>query len=324
MDYATTRYALQRPSVKTLAVQHHHAHLASCLADNGVDEPVIGVIFDGAGLGTDGAIWGGEFLVGDYRECRRAAHLRYVPMPGGEAAVRQPWRMAISHLVDADIDTAGFLGDVSSAEIRIARQLMVRGLNSPPTSSVGRLFDAVAALADVRSRVDYEGQAAMELECLAVESASEGAYPFVVGEVTMGASREAPLVIDTRPLIVAAAGDVQRRSSAAVIARRFHTTLMNMTVEVCELLRERTGIGAVALSGGVFMNALLLGGVVPRLEAARFRVFRHHQVPPNDGGLCLGQLAIAAAAQSCENPASPAAEVFDVPGNPRKSHEHLS
>jgi hydrogenase maturation protein HypF len=320
-DYATTRYARQCPSVKTLAVQHHHAHLASCLADNGVDEPAIGVIFDGAGLGTDGAIWGGEFLVGDYRDCRRAAHLRYVPMPGGEAAVRQPWRMAVSHLVDAGVDTAGYLGDVSIAEVKTARQMMARRLNAPQTSSVGRLFDAIAALGGVRSRVDYEGQAAMELECLAAESASEGEYPFVVSE---GATPETALVVDTRPLIVAAAGDVQRGASAGVVARRFHTTLLKMTVEVCQLLRERTGIDAVALSGGVFMNALLLEGVEPLLETAGFRVYRHHQVPPNDGGLCLGQLAIAAAAQSWENPASPAAEVIDVPGNPRKSHEHLS
>jgi hydrogenase maturation protein HypF len=323
-DYATTRYALQRPSVKRMAVQHHHAHLASCLADNGVDEPAIGVIFDGSGLGTDGAIWGGEFLVGDHRHYRRAAHLRYVPMPGGEAAVHQPWRMAVSHLVDAGVNSEGFLGDVSHVEIGIARQLIVRRLNSPLTSSVGRLFDAIAALADVRNRVDYEGQAAMELECLAAESASESAYPFVVGAAAMGASRDSPLVIDTRPLIVAAAGDVQRRTPAAVISRRFHTTLMKMIAEVCEVLREQTGIGAIALSGGVFMNALLLEGVVSRLEAAGFRVYRHHQVPPNDGGLCLGQLAIAAAAQSCENPASPVAEVFDVPGYSWKSHEHLS
>jgi hydrogenase maturation protein HypF len=219
--------------------------------------------------------------------------------------------------VDAGVDTEGFLDDVSSGEIRVARQLIARRLNSPPTSSVGRLFDAVAALAGVRSRVDYEGQAAMELECLAAESPSEGEYPFDV-------SGEAPLVIDTRPFIAAAADDVRRGLSAASIARRFHSTLLKMILEVCKLLRERTKIDAVALSGGVFMNGFLLEGTVTRLETAGFRVYRHRQVPPNDGGLCLGQLAIAAAVQSCENPASPAAEVFDVSGNSWKSHEYLS
>jgi hydrogenase maturation protein HypF len=319
-DYATTRYALQHPSARRLAVQHHHAHLASCLADNGVDEPAIGVVFDGAGLGTDGAIWGGEFLIGDFHGFRRAAHLRYVPMPGGEAAVRQPWRMAVSHLVDANVELAGMLNDVPDTEIRVVRQLLARGFNSPQTSSVGRLFDAVAALVGIRSRVEYEGQAAMELECLASESPPAGEYPFAVDEGTV----DAPLVIDMRPLIAAVAADVRRSTSSAVIARRFHSTLVTMTLEVCERLHEQTGIDAVALSGGVFINALLLEGVVLRLEAAGFRVYRHRHVPPNDGGLCLGQLAIAAAAQSCENPATLAAEARDVSGNPRKGHEHFS
>jgi hydrogenase maturation protein HypF len=292
-DYASTRYARQQ-GIPCLAVQHHHAHLASCLADNELDEPAIGVIFDGAGYGTDGTIWGGEFLIGDYREFRRAAHFRNVPMPGGEQAVREPWRMALAHLRDAGEDASWWRSNLDQRALRIAERMIERRLNSPLTSSVGRLFDAVAALAGIRRQVRYEGQAAMELECLAAEVAHDDCYPFA-----LTAAADAPtLQIDTRPLIGAVAGDVRHGVPAQRIARRFHSTLVEIIGEVCAVLRSRTALKVVALGGGVFANALLLTETCAALSADGFRVCRHRQVPSNDGGLCLGQLAIAAASLS--------------------------
>jgi hydrogenase maturation protein HypF len=296
-DYATTRYAIERGgSIARLAVQHHHAHLASCLAEHGLDEPVIGVIFDGSGFGPDGAVWGGEFLVGDYHGYRRAAHLRYVPMPGGELAIREPWRMALAHMVDGGVDCKAFTQTLTPESIAAVRQVIEKRINTPLTSSVGRLFDAVAALAGVRGRVDYEGQAAMELEWLATDVHSAHTYPFQLHEPASG-----PLEIDTRWLIGAIADDVRRGQSSALIARRFHSTMVEVIVQVCTRVGKQTGLSAVVLSGGVFMNALLLVEVVPRLEARGFRVLTHEQIPPNDGGLCLGQLLIAAAWQNRHN-----------------------
>lgn len=298
-DYASTRYAAQRgSSPQLLAVQHHHAHLASCLAENGLDERVIGVIFDGAGLGDDGAIWGGEFLIGDYRGYRRAAHLRYVLMPGGEQAIREPWRMAVSHVIDAGLDCGWLGGDVPPRAINTVRQMLARRFNTHQTSSVGRLFDAVAAMARVCSRAGYEGQAAMELEGLAADAEPNGWYLF---EIQPSGEGDGPLLIDTRRLIAAVAEDVRRGCPAGMIARRFHSTVVEMVVQVCKRLGEQTQLDAVALSGGVFMNALLLSESVRRLTDHGFRVYRHRHVPPNDGGLSLGQLAIAAAAQKRHN-----------------------
>lgn len=287
-DYASTHYARRRAAAADLvAVQHHHAHLASCLAEHGLDESVIGVIFDGTGYGTDGAIWGGEFLVGGYGEYQRVAHLRYVGMPGGEQAIREPWRLALAHLRDAGASTAGLTARVPAAALRIATQMLELRLNTPLTSSMGRLFDAVAALAGVRDRVSYEGQAAMELEWLATGLAPDAAYPFDFAEATGE--------IDTRPLIRAIAADVGRGVPPPRIARQFHTTLVEIIATACARLRQRTGLEAAALSGGVFMNALLTTEVEARLAGDGFRVYRHQRVPPNDGGLSLGQLAIAAA-----------------------------
>jgi hydrogenase maturation protein HypF len=288
-DYASTRYAGQRAAADELiAVQHHHAHLASCLAEHGLDEPALGVIFDGTGYGSDGAIWGGEFLVGGYRAFRRAAHLRYVGMPGSERAIREPWRMALAHVLDAGLAADLLSCRIPALALRTCARMLERRLNTPPTSSMGRLFDAVAALAGLRDRVSYEGQAAMELEWLATGQPPAGAYPF---ELTAGE----PVQIDTRPLIRAVAADVGRGEVAARIARRFHTTLVELIATVCGQLRQATGLTTVVLSGGVFLNALLTAEVEARLGEEGFRVYRHHLVPPNDGGLSLGQLAIAAA-----------------------------
>jgi hydrogenase maturation protein HypF len=321
-DYASTRYAKERASgvrsgkgvrpldfrgsdpfsgsypVGLIAVQHHHAHVASCMAENGLVEPVIGVAWDGTGYGTDGATWGGEFFVGDYRGFRRAAHLRYVRMPGGDQAIREPWRMALSHLHDAQGPVSLLECRLPAGVLRIVEKMLQRCFNAPPTSSAGRLFDAVASLIGVKDRVSYEGQAAMEVEWLVTSTAADGAYPFDLEEVREEDGPEASLVIDTRPLIRAVVKDVSHGVNAAVIARRFHSTLVDVIASVCHRLRQATGLDKVVLSGGVFMNALLTTEVSARLTGDGFRVYRHQLVPPNDGGLSLGQLAVAAVVSS--------------------------
>jgi len=297
-DYVTTRYAEERAAregTQLLAIQHHHAHMASCMAEHGLIEPVIGVAFDGTGYGTDGAVWGGEFLVGDYRGFRRGAHLRYVGMPGGDRSIREPWRMALAHLADADAEIASFEARFLQTDLSILRKLLARGINTPLTSSAGRLFDAVASLAGVRDRVSYEGQAAVEVEWLASQAPPGGDYPFDLSLPDGEGSLQTPMVVDTRPLIRAVAQNVVGGVPAPSIARRFHSTIVSMIAAVCGRLRLTTGIEGVVLSGGVFMNVLLTSEVVARLESDGFRVHRHRLVPPNDGGLSLGQLAIAAA-----------------------------
>jgi hydrogenase maturation protein HypF len=299
-DYATTRYARERASnegVELLAVQHHHAHVASCLAENGLDGPVIGVAFDGTGYGPDGTVWGGEFLVGDCRNYRRAAHIRQVGMPGGDRAVAEPWRMAAAHLRDAGAATGGLEARILHADIRNILTMLERGLNAPPTSSAGRLFDAVSSLAGIRDRVRYEGQAAMELEWLATGEAAAGHYPFEIATPYGGPGSEGALVVDTRPMIRAVADDVAGGVGPARVARRFHSTLVEVIAAVCGRLRGASGLDGVALSGGVFLNALLASEAAARLTGDGFRVYRHRQVSPGDGGLSLGQLAVAAAVE---------------------------
>jgi hydrogenase maturation protein HypF len=297
-DYASTRYAMERAGregVELLAVQHHHAHMAACMAEHGLEEPVIGVTFDGAGYGADGAVWGGEFLMGDYRQFRRAAHLRYVAMPGGEQAIREPWRMAVAHLTDAEAECEPFTSRFPAAELRTIGVMLARRLNSPLTSSAGRLFDAVAALAGVRDRVRYEGQAAMELEWLASDVARDEAYPFELGESAASGEEAPSWIIDTRPLVHAVAEEAYNGTNAARIARRFHATMVEVIAAVCGRIRATAGLNAVVLSGGVFMNALLAAEAAARLRDQGIHVYQHRRVPPNDGGLSLGQLAIAAA-----------------------------
>jgi hydrogenase maturation protein HypF len=305
-DYSSTRYAqgcaqlsegppaAEGTGLRLLAVQHHHAHMASCMAEHGLVEPVIGVVFDGTGFGTDGAIWGGEFLVGDYRRFRRGGYLRYVGLPGGDQAIREPWRMAVAHLVDAQADCPRLRNQLPTVGWRAVERMLERRFNTPPTSSAGRLFDAVAALAGVRIRTSYEGQAAMELEWLASAVAPDGAYPCDLVPSQEGSPPQPTLLVDTRPLIRAVVQDASSGAEAALIGRRFHSTVVEMIATVCNRLREETGLHAVVLSGGVFMNALLTCEVTERLNDAGFRVYRHRLVPPNDGGLSLGQVAVAA------------------------------
>jgi hydrogenase maturation protein HypF len=299
-DYASTRYALgrrDRDGARLYAVQHHHAHMASCMAEHGLDETLIGVCFDGTGYGIDGAIWGGEFLIGDLRDVRRAAHLRYVPMPGGERAIKEPWRMAVAHLDDAGTECPPvFVQRLDPTALRTVRQAVARRLNAPVTSSVGRLFDAVASLAGVRDRVEYEGQAAMQLQWLAAGCSDRQVYRDAVAPagITDVPPEGEPLKLDSRPLIRAVATDVCDGVAAATIAARFHATLGRLIVDVCTRLRDGSGINKALLSGGVFMNPLLAECVENDLRSRGFSTFRHHRVPANDGGISLGQLAVAA------------------------------
>lgn len=290
--YSSTRYAVERAGaagLTTMAVQHHHAHVASCMAEHGLSEPVIGVAFDGTGYGEDGTVWGGEFLVGDACSVHRAAHLRPVALPGGDQAVREPWRMALAHLLDAGLGPAAIDERVGKDRVRTVTRMIERGVNTPRTSSAGRLFDAIAAIAGVRDHVSFEGQAAMQLEWLAGEVDSDSGYPH---HLEPEGDR---LIVDTRPMITEARRDVDRGRSVATVARRFHVALADVVESVCVRLRERTGIEAVVLSGGVFLNVILALDCEARLSRAGFRVFGHRMVPPGDGGVSLGQLAVAAA-----------------------------
>src|ERR1700722_13962078 len=282
-EYLSAKYALDLDGVDLQGVQHHHAHIASCLAENGADGPVIGVAFDGTGYGTDGTIWGGEFLVASLAGFERAGHLAPVPMPGGAAAIRQPWRMAAAYGARGDLRWARRNADRWAAVTAMA----AKGVNAPLTSSAGPLFDAAAALLGVRDTINYEGQAAIELEQLA-DPAERGAYPaaVVAGD---------PFPIRDADLLTALISDLTAGVRAPVIAARFHHGVAAAIEAGCVVLRERHGLTTVALSGGVFQNMLLLHATAARLEARGFRVLTHSRLPCNDGGISLGQAVIAAA-----------------------------
>jgi hydrogenase maturation protein HypF len=305
-EYLSTKYALELEAegaeeVELVGVQHHHAHIASCLADNGEEGPVIGVAFDGTGYGPDGTIWGGEFT--------RAGFLAPVPLPGAAAAIRQPWRMAAAYLAAAYPDgLPGSLEVLSRNRERWDDVLAVArsGVNSPLTSSAGRLFDAVAAIVGVRDFINYEGQAAIELEQLADSSEPDSAgyrcgisvspvSPVSLVSPVSSISEGEELRVIGADLVRAVADDIGRGVARPTVAARFHHGVADAIARTCVLLRARTGLGVVALSGGVFQNLLLLDRTVRRLEAAGLRVLVHSQVPPNDGGISLGQVAVAGA-----------------------------
>ena len=297
-EYLATKYALDSALTPQIGVQHHHAHIASVLAEHGLSGPVIGVAADGTGFGTDGAVWGCEIMRADLCAFERLAHLTYVPLPGGAQAVRQPWRMAATYLAqtygDAFVDLdVPFTRQLDRAKWRTLSQMIEHGLNCPPTSSLGRLFDAVSALLGLRTEVVYEGQAAIELEVLA-ETAQQagmrecGSYPFTIGQGTLA-------LLDVTPVIRALVDDMQRHVPAREIALRFHYTVADLLATACSEARERTGLDSVALSGGIFQNRLLLERLQERLEGMAFKVLINRRVPPNDGGLSFGQLAVAAA-----------------------------
>ncbi|MBX6381567.1 MAG: carbamoyltransferase HypF [Microbispora sp.] len=289
-EYLSTKWALDQDA-DLVGVQHHHAHIASCLADNGAAGPVAGVAFDGLGYGADGTLWGGEFLVADLAGFERAGHLAPVPMPGGATAIRQPWRMAAAYLdlaydgdVPEDLDVVRRNAGRWAAVVALAR----RGGNAPLTSSMGRLFDAVAAVAGVRDTITYEGQAAVEFEQLA-DPEVDDAYPCDLVDEGPG------FAVPGAELVRAAADDLRAGVPREVVAARFHNAVAGIVAAGCARIREATGLTTVALSGGVFQNLLLLGRAVPLLEERGFTVLTHHRVPPNDGGVSLGQAAVAAA-----------------------------
>jgi hydrogenase maturation protein HypF len=290
--YRSTAYARMLDGVRLVPVQHHHAHIASCLVDNGVDARVIGVSWDGTGYGTDGHVWGGEFLLADLDGFERVGSFRELPMPGGEAAVREPWRMAAIFLQAAYGEAMGeldlsFMHRMDRSAWRLLSRAAERGLNAPPTSSAGRLFDAVASLLSLRDRVDFEAQAAMELEARAVPAADR-TYPVDLHE------KDGRVVVQTPDIVRGVVEDLLAEIDTEQIASRFHATLADVIVRTCSRLRERSGLHRVALSGGVFQNIRLLQLAVDGLGRSGFQVYTHHQVPPNDGGLALGQAAIAA------------------------------
>ncbi len=302
-NYMATRYALARAENESLAavgVQHHHAHIASCMAENGFsgEEAVIGVAFDGTGYGSDGAIWGGEFLICDYAMYQRAAHLDYIALPGGDAGTRKPARVAVAYLLKAGIPLDNDLAPLSTLT-EIEQGVLVRQINtnfnSPPTSSMGRLFDAVSSITGVRQEVNYEGQAAIELEAIADPDENYG-YQFDV-RLEDGP----PYLIDSAPLIRSVVNDIRSGYHPGVISARFHNGVANLIYEVCLSLRKEHGINNVALSGGVFQNVTLLACTLKYLEAADFCVYTHHLIPPNDGGLALGQAVVAQFVNSAQS-----------------------
>jgi hydrogenase maturation protein HypF len=292
-DYFSTRWALAQPDVKRVGVQHHHAHVASCMAENRLDGRGIGFALDGTGYGTDGKIWGGEILVAGYDTFVRVAHLAYVPMPGGEAAVREPWRMAVAYLArhfDRELFDlpVPFVKQLDRRRTDVLLRMQHRGVNSPLTSSCGRLFDAVAALLGVRRRVTYEGQAAIELEMAMDGAEGDAAYP--LGIVPDGSGWQ----IDTQPLFEHLVADLRQGVPVAEISLRFHNGLVAAFAHLAGLVRERTSLDRVCLSGGTFQNAYLLAHLQARLESEGFDIYTHTRVPAGDGGLSLGQALVAA------------------------------
>ena len=291
-DYLSTRYAQEQQADHKIPVQHHHAHIVSCMAEHKLEGAVIGLSFDGTGYGTDGAIWGGEILIAREHDFKRAAHLAYVPMPGSAAAIKEPWRMAVSYLQEAygpefrDLDLA-LVRELDNGKLTVIGEMIAKGINSPLTSSLGRLFDAVAAICGIRDRVNFEGQAAMELEMAAV-AGTDGVYEY--GWDTDGAKR-----ILTAPIIQGVVNDILNARPIGEISARFHRTLISLFTDLSVQIGKEQKLKRVVLSGGVFQNAILLTGLTRALAEKNFKVYSHQQVPTNDGGIALGQAVVAAA-----------------------------
>ncbi len=296
-EYLSTKYARKtgfEQGLNVIPVQHHHAHIVSCLAENKAQGPVIGVAFDGTGYGADGTIWGGEFIIADWHRYRRAAHLEYVPLPGGAAAIKKPYRMALSYLftlLGEDFSPANLpLGKLNTIEFDIIKQQVKRKINSPLTSSAGRLFDAVSALAGVRGEIEYEAQAAIELEMLVPDEPDRMGtelYPFSIME------HNGVKTIKLAELFAAIVRDIEIHVPAALISLKFHHTVARIISSTCRLISVEAGINQIALSGGVFQNRLLLRLALDALQKEGLNVLTHHLVPCNDGGISLGQAVIA-------------------------------
>jgi hydrogenase maturation protein HypF len=307
-DYLASRYALERAAregLPAIGIQHHHAHIAAVMTEHTLpaEARVIGVAFDGTGYGSDGAIWGGEFLLAGYTAFQRLAHLAYFPLPGGDAAIRKSARTALAALWQAGLTWDDHLGCVQACtedELMAIRNMLVKRVNSPLTSSMGRLFDAVAALANIRQQVNYEAQAAIELEAL-VDPHETGFYPFHLTpppdrpDTPPARSIENPWMLNVDDLLKAVVDDVYAQIPVSTIAARFHNSIANLVLHTCQVLAQETGIQIIALSGGVWQNMTLLTLSTRLLKQAGFQVLVHRLVPSNDGGLALGQAAIACA-----------------------------
>jgi hydrogenase maturation protein HypF len=308
-NYLATRYGLeraQREGLPHFSIQHHHAHIAACMADNALpgDQPVIGVSFDGTGYGSDGTIWGGEFLIADYRNYRRVAHLVQMPLPGGDTATRHPWRSALAFLHKSGLEWTDDLAPVKAATVNqppgipplsALRHQIEHHVNTPMTSSMGRLFDAAASLTGFRQTVNYEAQAAIEFEAVA-DPLEKGSYPFEISSEMVDGSGPTSgnkcFIIDPTPLLIALIADTKTHTPVPIISSRFHNGVAEMVHQVAEALRRGTGISQIALSGGVWQNITLLTKTVVLLQNSNFYVLAHRQIPPNDGGIALGQAVI--------------------------------
>jgi hydrogenase maturation protein HypF len=291
-EYLSTKYALSLENIKRVAIQHHHAHIAACMADNEISGDVIGVAFDGTGYGEDGNIWGGEFFFGDFFAFERQGHLNYVRMPGGDMAIKEPWRMTLSYLYTTlknseFINEFKFLENIEANKIKTVIQIIEKGINSPFSSSAGRLFDAVSALLCIRDRINYEGQAAIELEYLS-DNRYYGEYEFEIN------TENDVFIVCTDSIFKGIIEDMKNNIDKRVIASKFHETVANIVLEGCIRISCEKASNRVALSGGVFQNMILLEKCIEKLEAKRFEVFIHNRVPANDGGIALGQAVIAA------------------------------
>ncbi|MEA3453523.1 MAG: carbamoyltransferase HypF [Candidatus Caldatribacteriota bacterium] len=293
-DYLSTQYAEEikvKKGLKVVKVQHHHAHIVSCMAENNVKEKVIGVAYDGTGYGDDGNVWGGEFLLCDLKKYSRVGHLKYYPLPGGDKAIVEPWRMAYSYLYSIygpkaktlDID---FSRRIDYDKLSIIEKMIDKNINSPFTSSCGRLFDAVSSLIGIRDEISYEGQAAMELESFCAFGITER-YKFSIYK------EEEKFIIDSQGIFIDIIADLKKGLDKKIMAAKFHNTVAEFTVDLCGKIRKNTGINKIALSGGVFQNRYLTEKVVSLLEDKGFKVYIQRKVPPNDGGISLGQVVIA-------------------------------
>lgn len=301
-EYLSTKYAKKfscnKAKVKIIAVQHHHAHVASNMAEHNLKGKIIGVAFDGTGFGEDANIWGGEFLLADYNTYERMGHLDYIPMPGGKFAILEPWRMASMYLYKSFGDNflelnLDFVRRLNPDNWRILKKMSLRQINSPLTSSIGRLFDAVSSLLGIRDRIDYEAQAAIELENEAGRGNLEvESYKFKIK------NKDGMFIIEMQPLIREIVADLKKKVCISKISARFHVSIAEMIVRICERIRKQTELNDVVLSGGVFQNRILLAQSRQRLIKQHFSVYTHKKLSAHDGGLSLGQAAIANAAIS--------------------------
>jgi hydrogenase maturation protein HypF len=292
-EYLSTKWALQQQGIRLFGVQHHHAHIASCMAENGLSGNVLGLALDGTGYGTDGTIWGGEALLADYSEFKRVGHFTNVPMPGGDQAIREPWRMAVAYL--SQLFGREFLNfpvpfvrNLDHQKTETLLRMMDRGVNSPLTSSAGRLFDAVAALIGLQQKVTYEGQAAVALEMAMAHDSGAGAYDFALRAV------DDVWIIETLSLFDSILADLKRQTPPSIISLRFHRGLVAVLARLAAALRDQIGLSRICLSGGTFQNSFLLENLTVSLQSRGFQVFTQTKVPSGDGGLSLGQVLVAA------------------------------